>query len=201
MDRFSYEVSWARVVSDILSPPVILGALAFPVAFKNAESNGEAILWASVYIFLVCVLPILYIAAMVKLGKITDIHLKVRRQRLIPFMVSIFTTTVAGIALALMGAPSIMPLLTLFTGIQLAVTLAITFIWQISMHTTSITGATTATWIIFGTTPALLALPLIPLVGLARLKLNRHTPAQVIAGTMVGIIIPIILFSLATVEV
>lgn len=200
INTFNYDVSWARMVSDILSPPVIWGTLALPIAFKDADSQGQAIGWASVYIFLVCVLPIVYIAAMVKLNKITDIHLKVRKQRLIPFMISIFTTTVAGIALDLMGAP-IMPILALFTGVQLVVMLLITLVWQISMHTVSISGATIAMWVFFGVIPALATLPLIVLVGTARLKLDRHTPAQVIVGTLVGIIVPLLLFSVISVDV
>jgi membrane-associated phospholipid phosphatase len=40
----------------------------------------------------------------------------------------------------------------------------------------------------------LLAIPLIVLVGAARLKLERHTLAQVLAGTLVGTVLPVILF-------
>jgi membrane-associated phospholipid phosphatase len=42
--------------------------------------------------------------------------------------------------------------------------------------------------------PALLAVPLVALVGASRLKLRRHTLSQVIAGTLVGMILPTVFF-------
>jgi membrane-associated phospholipid phosphatase len=63
----------------------------------------------------------------------------------------------------------------------------------------SITSAVVATGILFGIGPALLVSPLVPLVGAARLKLHRHTPAQVIAGTLVGAVITAMLYTVAVV--
>jgi len=103
-------------------------------------------------------------------------------------------TTVAWIVLRLMGAPSVMPLFVLFCLIQLAIMTVITLVWQISIHAVSITGATVATGALFGTIPALFTIPLIFIVGAARLKLKRHTPAQVVVGSVVGAVIPILLF-------
>lgn len=193
---YEYDFSWARVVSDLFSPPVIWGVLALPIAFRDAESLNQAITWATVYIMLVCVLPIVYISAMVKLGKITDIHMKVRKQRILPFLISMISTSIAWLVLRLMGAPAIMPLLAMFSLVQLAVMLGITFVWQISVHAISISGATIAMWFFFGVIPAILTLPFIVLVGAARLKLRRHTPAQVIAGAMIGLMVPMLLFML-----
>jgi membrane-associated phospholipid phosphatase len=70
----------------------------------------------------------------------------------------------------------------------------ITLGWQISMHAMSISGALVATGIVFGLFPALMVAPLVPLVGTARLRLERHTPAQVIAGTLLGALVTIALF-------
>ncbi|MCU0498596.1 MAG: hypothetical protein MUF87_14690 [Anaerolineae bacterium] len=192
------EITWARLVSDILSPPVVWGALAFPIAFRNAPTPTHALLWALTYILLVCILPIVYIALMVRRGQITDIHMKLRHQRFRPFIVSLICTTIAWWVLRFMGAPAVVPLLALFSLVQLAVMALITLVWQISLHAMSISGAAIALGFLFGGGAALLTLPLVILVGAARLKLKRHTPAQVIAGTILGVIIPFILLSLAT---
>ena len=48
----------------------------------------------------------------------------------------------------------------------------------------------------FGLIPALLVLPLVPLVGAARIQLKRHTIPQVLSGVLVGAIIPAILIGL-----
>jgi membrane-associated phospholipid phosphatase len=148
-------------------------------------------------VVLVCILPIVYIALMVKRGEITDIHMKVREQRVRPFLISIICAAVAVAVLHVMKTPSVMPLFALFTLVQLLVMLVITLIWQISIHAVSISGVTVALGVLFGLTPALVSAPLVVLVGAARLKLDRHTPAQVVAGTGVGILIPLVLFQLA----
>ncbi|GAB4346639.1 MAG: hypothetical protein Kow00117_23560 [Phototrophicales bacterium] len=192
--NFHYELSWARLVSDILSPPIVWALLAFPIAFREVDSVQEALRWASIYIFLVCVVPILFIFWMVKRGSITDIHMKIRRQRIRPFLVSLFSTGLAWVVLRLMGAPSMILMLALFSLIQLTVMTFITLVWQISIHAISISGATVALAVLFGSIPALLSTPTIFIVGAARIKLKRHTPAQVLAGTLVGMIIPLALF-------
>lgn len=187
-------LSWARLVSNLLSPPVIWAAMAFPIAFRYAETQQQAITWALIYCGLVCILPLVYVAVMVKRGRITDLHMKVRQQRMLPFIVSIVCTTIAWWVLRFMGAPSVLPLFALFSLAQIAVIAVITLVWQISMHAMSITGAVVAAFTFFGVVPALMLLPLIVLVGTARLKLERHTLAQIIGGAAVGLIVPLLLF-------
>jgi hypothetical protein len=134
----------------------------------------------------VCLLPALYILWMVRRGSITDIHMKVRGERLRPFLVSMACTAITWVILRLAGAPVVMPMMAAIMLAQLAVMTAITFFWQISMHAMSISGAVVAVSIFFGVGPGLLVSPLVPLVGAARLRLHRHTLAQVIAGTLLG---------------
>lgn len=189
-----FNISWARLVSNVLSPPVVWAALAFPIAFRDAPSQEQALVWAAIYISLVCLLPALYIAVMVWRGSITDIHMEKREQRLRPFLVSILFTTIAWWVLRFLGAPAVLPFFALFSLVQIIVMALITLIWQISMHTMSITGATMATVVLFGIVPALLTIPLIMLVGAARLNLKRHTPAQILAGTVVGALVPVFMF-------
>jgi hypothetical protein len=179
-------VSWARLISDIFSPPVIWGLMAFPIAFHSAESQERAMIWALTYSVLVCVLPALYIGYMVWRGHITDIHVGVREQRIRPFAVSVFCTALAWTVLRWMGAPALLPMFTLFSLIQLALMLLITLTWQISMHSMSITGAVVVAGALYGPGTALLLSPLIPVVGAARIKLRRHTLPQVIAGGILG---------------
>lgn len=194
INRMEYSISWARLTSDILSPPVVWGALAIPIAFHDAPTRDQAVIWAGIYIALACLAPVAYIAMMVKLGYITDIHIKVRQQRILPFLVSMGCTAVAWYVLRVMDAPPLTPSFALFSLIQLAIMALITLVWQISIHAVSISGAAVAIGALFGVIPALLALPLVALVGAARLKMRRHTLAQVIAGTLMGMILPAAFF-------
>ncbi|MBZ0303595.1 MAG: hypothetical protein K8J31_27900 [Anaerolineae bacterium] len=193
-NRASY--SWARLVSDLLSPPVVWAAMAFPIAFRDARSQQQALTWALMYGTLVCLMPMLYVGWMVRRGTITDLHMQVREQRIRPFLVSMGCTTIAWWVLRFLGAPPVVPLFALFSLIQLMVMAAITLVWQISVHAMSITGAMVAAFAFFGPLWAILIIPLIVLVGAARLKLQRHTLAQVIAGAALGLMIPVLLFTL-----
>ncbi|MFN8452188.1 MAG: hypothetical protein U0521_27230 [Anaerolineae bacterium] len=179
-------VSWARLISDILSPPVIWGALAFPIAFRAADTREQALAWALTYTIMVCLLPAVYIGYMVWRGHITDVHMEVRKERIRPFIVSLVGTTIAWWMLRLMGAPPLLPNFALVSLILLGAMLLVTLVWQISMHSMSITCAVVATGALYGLGPALLLSPLIPVVGAARLKLRRHTLAEVVAGVVLG---------------
>lgn len=197
--RGGYQLSWARVISDVLSPPVVWAALAIPIALRDAPDRGTGWAWAADYIVLVCLIPIVYIGWMVKLGRITDMHLKVRRQRLLPFAVSISGALAALLSLSLLDASPVMLLFALFTLIQLALIAAITLTWQISVHAMSISGAVVAAGVLFAPVMALLVLPLVVIVGAARIHLKRHTLSQVVAGTVAGMVVPALLFALVSV--
>ena len=180
------QISWARLISDVLSPPVIWGFLAFPIAFREAKTRDQALLWALTYTLMVCVIPAIYIGFMVWRGHITDVHMEVRRERIRPFIVSIVGTTLAWWLLRWMGAPPFLPFFALVSLVLLGSMLLVTLVWQISMHTMSITCAVVAAGALYGPGPALLLVPLIPVVGAARIKLRRHTLAEVIAGILLG---------------
>jgi hypothetical protein len=180
------QISWARLVSNILSPPVIWSFLAFPIAFHNAPSPQQALLWAFTYCVMVCILPAVYIGYMVWRGQITDLHMEVRKERIRPFLVSLVGTALAWGLLRWMGAPPLLTTFALVSFVLLGTMLVVTLSWQISMHSMSITCAVVATGALYGIGPALLISPLIPVVGVARLKLRRHTVAEVIAGSLVG---------------
>ena len=154
-------------------------------------------IWALTYSILVCILPALYIGYMVWRGHITDIHVRVREQRVRPFVVSVICTAVAWTLLRWMEAPSLLPMFTLFSMIQIAVVLLITLTWQISMHSLSITGAVVVAGALYGPGTALLLSPLIPVVGAARIKLRRHTLAQVIAGGILGALLTAVMVILS----
>lgn len=179
-------ISWARFISDIFSPPVIWGTLAFPIAFHEATSAEQALTWAFTYTLLVCLLPAVYIGFMVWRGQITDLHMEVRKERIRPFLVSVIGTVIAWAMLRLMGAPTLLSTFALVSLILLGSMLLVTLVWQISMHSMSITCAVVATGALYGLGPALLLSPLIPVVGAARLKLRRHTLAEVVAGVVLG---------------
>ncbi|MCU0476017.1 MAG: phosphatidic acid phosphatase [Anaerolineae bacterium] len=184
------DFGWARLVSDVFSPPVVWAALAFPIVWSAEPDRGLALMWACIYVMLVCIVPLIYITWMVRLGKIADIHLGVRRERIKPLLVTLVSTAVAWGVLQALGAPSIMPALALTTLVQIGLLAAITLIWQISMHAMSSGAAVVGSAVVYGPVAALVTIPMLLLVGWARLHLHKHTRAQVLAGATLGLIIP-----------
>lgn len=185
---------WPRLVSNVLSPPVIWALVAFPIAYHADGGQGNAVVYALLYGMMVCWLPVLYIAWNVRNGNITDLHMKVRGERIRPYVVTLIGSGVALLVLLAVGAPRLMPMFTLFSLIQLGMMTVITLVWQISVHAMSITGAVVAAGAIYGVGPALVLFPLVPLVGAARYKLGRHTLSQIIAGASVGAVMTLLLF-------
>lgn len=189
--RLVEERNWARVVSDVVSPPVVWTVLAFPLALAEAtQGRSGALAAATLYGFLVCWVPVIFIAWMVKRGHITDIHMKLRRQRILPFGVSITCSAGALGLLWALKAGTVLLLFSVATLLGLLVMALVTIFWQISIHAMSITSAVMVTGLVFGMGAALWVLPLVPLVAAARLNLNRHTPAQLLAGGLVGALVP-----------
>ncbi len=184
--------SWARIVSYALSPPVVWAVLILSITFNETKSPEQAFLWVSIYSGLVCLLPVLYIAWMVQRGKIGDLLMRNREERLGPFLVLLVSSIIAWLTLRFMGAPPILPLLALISIAQTVIMVLITLVWQISMHTMTITSVAIVTVAVFGIVYALFTIPLIILVSAARLRLNRHTPAQIFAGMLLGALTPIV---------
>ena len=140
-------------------------------------------------------MPALYVVWMVKRGYISDIHMKIRSERLRPFLVSILCTGSTWAILRLSNTPIVMPMMAAIMLTLLVVMTIITLVWQISMHAMSVTGAVIAVGVFFGLIPALIVMPLVPLVGAARLRLQRHTLAQVIVGTLLGGVVTLALLA------
>ncbi len=188
------KLSWAKIVSDVLSPPVVWIALSLIVSWNASATFGEGLYWAFIYSFFVCIMPVAFIVYQLYTGEIGDIHMQYRHERYKPLAITVVSTVVAWAILHALRAPMVVELLAIMSLVDVAIISVITLYWQISMHAMAITGATMAIGIIFNTPLAILTIPLIVLVGAARLSLDRHTPAQVFAGAMVGALAPVFLF-------
>jgi membrane-associated phospholipid phosphatase len=186
-----YRLSWARLVSDVLSPPIVWTLIAFPLGLLGTVSIANALASATLYSFLSSWVPVLFIVWMVRRGHITDIHMKVRKQRRIPLLVTIIMSFIGWQCVRLLGASPALVSFTFYTSIGITLMSVVTLYWQISLHAMAITSATTIILLFFGMRYALALVPLIPLVSLARLNLHRHTPLQILAGASVGILIPL----------
>jgi len=183
--------SWAKMVSDVLSPPMVWFILVTFIAFEYTATVGEGLYWATIFSVLVCLLPVLYIIYMVRSGKIGDIHMRRREERYKPLMLTVVSALIAYFFLRSQGAPTVFVILSLIAAVQIATILAVTLYWQISMHAMAIAAAVVATAALFNVTTSMILIPFVVLVAAARLHLKCHTPAQILVGTLVGGLVPL----------
>jgi membrane-associated phospholipid phosphatase len=129
-------------------------------------------------------MPFLYVAWLVKRGDITDIDVRLRKQRAQPLLVTITCTGFAWLVLALGVAPRVMTVMAGALWFQVVAIFIITLRWKISVHAATAAGATTMAWALLGT--PLPFLVTVPLVAWSRVRLRRHTLLQTVAGALLG---------------
>ena len=185
------EKLWAHLVSQLISPPVVWAIWVISIALEIGQDRPRALLFGSVFAFLVCALPMLFVAAMVKIGKIGDLHMRRSRERYIPYSIAIVAGFVSGWLFLRFGAHPVFVIVTLVSIVELTLMLVGTFFYHISMHAMAMTSIISATTIIFGFQRSLIFIPVLLLVVLARLVLKRHTALQILAGALIGTLTPL----------
>jgi len=186
----SDETLWARVVSLVFNPPLVWAVMIYPIALAVSPSQNEALIHATIFATFVCWIPSLFVLLMVKIGKIGDVHMRESHERYVPYVISIVGGIIAGLILNHLRAHPIMLILTLVTIVQLTLMLAGTFFDHISTHAMAIASLTSATALVFGLRTGFAFIPLVLVVILARLVLDRHTPFQIMVGTLIGALTP-----------
>jgi len=176
---------WALVISGVFSPLTIAIAA---VAIAGLAINDESVLmWISIYIALSITPPALYIMYLVRKGTVTDFHLNVREERTQPFLLMTINTAVVFLVMLLAGAPKLILIVVAAGALQLFCMLLITLRWKISGHCTAATGLAVLALALFGENLLPLTL-LIPVIAWSRIRLNRHSLAQTVAGVFLGAI-------------
>lgn len=186
----------ARVISIILHPLLmtIYGVcLLFVYTDFYFLFAGQLITFLLPVFFMSCFIPASSIYFLKKGGFIKDYALKDKEDRFLPFAIAFISYGMlvyffykAGLYiwfLSLLGAPL---LLIIIAGV-------ITFWWKISAHMIGIGaligGVMSVCYNVKGINPFILFIILFILagcLGVARLVLKRHTPAQVYAGFVLG---------------
>lgn len=140
------------------------------------------------------VLPALLILLLKRLHVVDDIGLNGRKERTIPYIITILCMAGSGVFMLVKGAP--MWVAMFFMGGALAglINLVVNFRWKISAHAAAVAGLPailvrvmhvdvcqpeTVTWL-------MITILVAGLLGSARIWLGRHTLMQVMAGYAVG---------------
>lgn len=188
-------VRFARHVSNILSPAAVSVPLILLVAFYRASSAASALAYAATTFFFLSIGPFAYILLGVRLGKLSDVDVSKRSERLGPFIFGLLSICLGWFVLILAHGPSPLIAVLVVTAVSGLIMMFITLWWKISLHASSLAGAVTILTALYGAI-VLPAFALLALVSWSRVVLRRHTLAQVVAGSLAGILLTAVILKL-----
>ncbi|WP_029902960.1 hypothetical protein [Prevotella sp. 10(H)] len=189
----------AKIVSVVLHP-LLMGVYCIALLFLYTDFSllfsGQFIRFITPVFFLTCVVPASSIYFLRKGGLIKDYDLKDRDDRLIPFIALFLSYSLLVYYFAAAG------LYAWFIGVLAAplilivIAAIVTKRWKISLHMMGIGALIGSTlsicYNVKGLNPFILFIILFILagcLGVSRLVLQRHTPAQVYLGFVVGLLV------------
>ena len=184
----------ARLVTEVLAPAPTVAVLVLLVAWQSAPTAAEAVRWGALAALFVSVVPFLYVVRGVRRGGLSDHHVGVRQQRPVPLLVGVASMLVGLVLLVLWDAPRDLIALVAVVAAGLGMSLLVTLVWKLSIHAAVVSGAVTILLFVFGP-PLLVVAPLVPLVCWARVAVHDHTPAQTLAGAVLGATVAAVVFS------
>lgn len=176
----------ARVVTEVLSPAVIVVALPLAVAW---HATGHDVLptfgWGLLVALFYSVIPMVIMVRGARRGRWDGHWVRERERRMVPFLLCL-VSTVAGLVIMLAGgAPQAVLALAWSMIATLLVVLAITRWWKVSVHATVAGGAVATVVLLYGPWYLLLVLG-VALVAWSRVVVEDHTVAQVVVGALLG---------------
>ncbi len=179
----------AKIISETFNGFVtMILAVVIPIIMSDLTLRSK-IIYSTIY----ALIPLVSYFTVKKHFKISDHDLTDRKERP-PFFISL--TILFGIMYIFIQKENIEILtnasLALFAST--ATLTLITLFWKISGHMTFSTLLFTTIYYVLRSPYSLLLFIFTPLIAWSRIKLNKHTPTQVIAGTLITLAISISIY-------
>lgn len=173
----------ANFISTVSNPPFV-AIPVFLIINYTLLYGGDWLWFSAISIFFVSILPIITSSLWIK-KKNLEVDMPRRQDRIYPLLL-VIASYITGVAvLYILGAPPLTTVLMICYLNNTIIVLLFSLYWKISIHAMGIAGPATAIIYLFGGYGVLFSL-LVPLVLWSRLYLKRHTPAQLIVGTVLG---------------
>lgn len=177
----------AHLISEAFAPAILVTAFVLLSVLGGAPSPHAGV-YAVIAVFFTTVLPLGGVLLLVRRGLVTDHHISDRRQRP-PVLAGALVSIAAGLFLLLLvGAPWRVTGTVLCTVAGVVAVLVVNLWWKLSAHSAVAVFVVVGSMSLLGGWAAVLV-PVPIAVGWARVRLRAHTPAQVAAGVVVGLLI------------
>ncbi len=191
IDRISNIMSWILV-------PLLLPVYATMILlwFTPLDQLPLSVKWGftSIVALISTFIPMILVIILKRFGIVEDLGLNGRKERLIPYIISICSFIAIAWFLYHKGMPLWINLFFMGGALAGFINMLVNFRWKISAHAAAASGVVALILImdkhgIRNIDPGLLlviSVALCGLLGSARVWLGRHTSAQVICGYIVG---------------
>ncbi|MFD6563058.1 phosphoesterase PA-phosphatase [Micromonospora profundi] len=183
----------ARGLTEVFAPALLAAVMPIVIGVHSTTPVSLGLAWALVGALCCSVIPNALIWWGVRRGRLTDHHIRVREQRRTPLIYGLVSVLFGLVLMIGFDAPRpITAMVVVMFVLGLAVTAA-NLVWKLSIHAAVAAGSAAVLVIEFG--PQLLfSIPVVVLVCWSRVRLDEHTVSQVVAGSIVGLIVSIPIF-------
>lgn len=180
---------FAHRISVLLIPPVVAAAV-FAVLVLGYEHGS---IFHRIVVWLVAAacgggLQIVYVLYLQRLDRVTAYDVPERGQRTQPYLISAGISFGGLMLLLFLDASVFVWALMWCFAVNTLILYAINLRWKISAHMMGLTGPLVFLWPVLGA-ELLWLLPVVVLLGWARLTLRAHDLPQVLAGAAAGIVL------------
>ncbi len=175
----------AFYVSMALSPYVVAVLFVLILSLYFANNVREFLTWFPVQIIFTTAVPLGVSLALLKRGRITDLHFSINEERRLFLLVAVPVLPVYLTVLTYVEAP--LGLLLIVSGYSItAIAVAlVTFKTKVSAHSAAITACAAGLFILLESY-AIPLMGLVPMVVWARLHRGRHTLWQALIGVILA---------------
>lgn len=176
---------FARLISTLFVPPSFTIIVYAIFAFTFEIDSAKKMLTFFIPFVFGFIAPIVLFLILRKKGKLVDQDASIKEERTFPFIIAIGFYLI-GLILMIKYGLNIISIAFWFCYISnTIITIFINKYWKISAHAMGAAGPFAAVVFTFGWI-GLILLPIVLLVGWARIKLKCHTRSQVIAGILLA---------------
>lgn len=182
------QIRCARSISTILSPAAVSIPVVVLIAFYHTSTLLLALGYAGLTLFFLSFGPLMYVLVGVRLGKLSDLDVSRRTERTGPFLFGLLSVVLGLFVLTFIHAPKDLITVMITTAVSGVIIAVITWRWKISIHAATLASSLTMLTALYGAV-MLPMFALLVLVNWSRVLLRSHTVAQVIAGSLVSMIL------------
>jgi len=181
----------ARIISILFNPLVIGVPAVLAIGIKDRGGiELEVIPAALLAIIIMCIIPLLYIRFLLKRGVVENFHISDRRQRIYLFPVLLACFLLASwILYRTEGVSRLVVALLAYGFLNCLLCALISFRFKISLHCAGLSGLLVGAVYAFGTAAMVPGAVVLVLTGWSRVRLGEHSPVEVTAGSIFGILV------------